>query len=106
MSQTKLNYWIDVAIGVFFILSALSGLLLFFYPSGYQGGRNPYYGSTVLLLTTHQWDALHTWSSMAMISGVGAHLALHWNWILCMTRKMLTVKRPVKQEPVVCPVER
>ena len=77
MSKTKLNYWIDVAIGLFFIGSALSGLLLFFFPSGYQGGRNPYYGRTILLLTTHQWDALHTWSSIGMIAGVGAHLVLH-----------------------------
>jgi amino acid transporter len=103
MSKTKLNYWIDVAIGVFFIASALSGLLLYFFPSGYQGGRNPYYARTILLLTTHQWSELHTWSSIGMIAGVGAHLVLHFKWMVCMTRKLF--ERP-KARPQVksCPL--
>ena len=105
MSKQKLNYWIDVVIGLAFVLSALSGMVLFFAPSGYQGGRNPFYGQTVLFLSTHTWDTLHTWGSLAMIAGVGAHLALHWNWMVCMTRKALTIKRPVKNEPAACPVE-
>ena len=105
MSKAKLNYWIDVVIGLAFVLSALSGMVLFFAPSGYQGGRNPYYQQDVLFLSTHTWDTLHTWGSLAMIAGVGAHLALHWNWILCMTRKALTFKRAPRKEPAACPVE-
>jgi hypothetical protein len=42
---------------------------------------------------------------MAMIAGVGAHLALHWDWMVCMTRRMLTVKRPIKEEPAAYPIE-
>ena len=106
MSQkAKLNYAIDVVIGVMFLLSALAGLVLFFAPSGYQGGRNPYYNQPVLGLNTHDWDTVHTWSSMAMIAGIGAHIALHWDWIVCMTRKALTFKRRDKQEPAACPIE-
>ena len=101
-SKAKLNYLIDVAIALFFVLSALSGLVLFFAPSGYQGGRNPYYGQTVLLLTTHDWDTVHTWSSIAMIAGVGAHLVLHWNWMVCMTRRLLT--RPKANRAASCPL--
>ena len=77
-SKAKLNYWIDMTIAVFFVLSALSGLVLFFFPSGYQGGRNPYYGQTVLLLTTQQWDTVHIWGSIGMIAGVGeGHASLY-----------------------------
>ena len=101
-SKAKLNYSIDVAIALFFVLSALSGLVLFFYPSGYQGGRNPYYGQTVLFLTTHNWDTVHTWGSIAMIAGVGAHLVLHWNWMACMTRRLLT--RPKASQAQSCPI--
>ena len=107
-TKGKMNYWVDVVIGLAFVFSALSGLVLFFAPSGYQGGRNPFYGQTVLLLSTQSWDTIHTWSSMAMISGMGAHLLLHWHWMVCMTRKLLTRKRSdrtVRQEPAVCPVE-
>ena len=88
MSKSKVYYFVDLAIAVAFVISALSGLVLFFAPSGYQGGRNPYYGQTVLWLSTHDWSTLHTWGSMAMIAGVGAHLALHWPWMLTMTRRL------------------
>lgn len=88
MSKSKLYYFVDLAIAVTFLISALSGLVLFFAPSGYQGGRNPYYDQTVLLLSTHTWSTLHTWGSMAMIAGVGAHLVLHWSWIVAMTRRL------------------
>jgi len=97
-NKAKLNYAIDLAIGLTFVLAALSGLVLFFAPSGYQGGRNPYYGERVLFLYTHTWDTLHTWSSIAMISGVGAHLVLHLKWIWCMTKRLLMVKKPLGQD--------
>jgi cytochrome b subunit of formate dehydrogenase len=96
-SKGKINYWIDVAIAVAFLLSALSGLVLFFAPSGYQGGRNPYYGQTVLLLSTQAWNTVHTWASVAMISGVGAHLVLHWDWLVCMSKRVIEglFRRPI-----------
>jgi len=42
------------------------------------------------------WDTLHTWSSIAMIAGVGAHLVLHWNWMVRMTKNLLGRAVPVK----------
>jgi hypothetical protein len=105
MSKAKLNYIVDVIIGLGFILASLSGLISFFAPSGYQGGRNPYYQQPVLFLTTHTWNVLHTWSSMAMIAGVGAHLVLHWEWMVCMTRKMFVTRRPGKEKAATCPIE-
>jgi hypothetical protein len=103
--KAKLNYAIDVAIGLSFILSALSGLILFFVPSGYQGGRNPHYLQPVLFLSTHTWNELHTWGSIAMIAGVGAHLVLHWNWMVCMTVRLLKRALPARSGPEACPVE-
>jgi len=50
----------------------------------------------VLFLNTHVWDTLHTWSSIAMIAGVGAHLVLHWNWMVRMTKNLLGRAVPVK----------
>jgi cytochrome b subunit of formate dehydrogenase len=105
MSKAKLNYVVDFVIGLTFLLSALSGVVLFFAPSGYQGGQNPYYLQSALFLSTHTWNTLHTWGSMAMIAGVGAHLVLHWDWMVCMTRRMLTVKKSVKETPAACPME-
>jgi cytochrome b subunit of formate dehydrogenase len=104
-SKTKLNYAIDVAIGLSFIVSALSGLILFFAPSGYQGGRNPYYLQPVLFLTTHTWNELHTWGSIVMIAGVGAHLVLHWNWMVCVTLRLLKGLIPTRAKQDACPIE-
>ena len=104
-TKGKINYAIDLVIGFAFILSALSGLVLFVAPSGYQGGRNPYYLETVLFLSTHDWSTVHTWGSLAMIAGVGAHLVLHWNWMVCMTKKLLVRKPASRPGPVACPIE-
>ena len=83
-------YWIDVIIGIAFLFSAVSGLVLFFAPSGgFQGGRNPHYEQTVLLLGHHTWGVVHDWSSIVMIVGVVGHLALHWGWLSRMTRRYL-----------------
>jgi cytochrome b subunit of formate dehydrogenase len=103
--RAKLNYVVDVVIGLAFVLSALSGLVLFFAPSGYQGGRNPYYLQPVLFLSTQVWDVLHVWGSIAMIAGVGAHLVLHWNWMVGMTGKLLARPKPVRAEAATCPIE-
>ena len=103
--KAKLNYTIDVVIGLAFVLSALSGLVLFFAPSGYQGGRNLYYQQPVLFLNTQTWDVLHIWGSIAMISGVGAHLVLHWEWMVCMTKKLLAGPKPVRTETATCPID-
>jgi hypothetical protein len=93
-SKAKIYYWIDVIIGIAFVLSVLSGLVLLLGPSGgHQGGRNAAYGSTILLLGHHAWTALHTWSSIAMAAGVFGHLGLHWKWIMRMTKKYFASRK-------------
>jgi len=89
-NKARLNYWVDIVIAVGFLLSAVSGIILYAVPSGgYQGGRNPYYGREILFLGHDAWKDLHTWASFVMVAGVLAHLVLHWNWIVCMTRNMI-----------------
>jgi hypothetical protein len=86
VNKAKVNYWVDVAIGVAGLMSAISGLI-FVLPG------DP---STGLLGVSYQaWNSLHTWSSLAAIAGVGAHMALHWRWIVAMTRQMFS---PTKQQ--------
>ena len=82
MNRAKLNYWLDAAIGVAFLLSAISGLV-FLLPAGLGSG------SGILGLSYQAWDVLHIWSSLAMIAGVLVHLVLHWRWIVTMTKRVL-----------------
>ena len=90
MSRTKLNYILDAVIALAFILSAVSGIVFLFAGSGgYQGGRNPDFRTEVLGIDRGVWSDLHTWVGLVMTAGVVIHLVLHWNWIVCMTKRMV-----------------
>lgn len=96
MSKTRLNYVLDAVIAVAFIASALTGVVFLFGGSGgYQGGRNPAFQTEMLGIDRGVWSDLHTWVSLVMIAGVAMHLAMHWSWIVCMTKRM--VNRPKRE---------
>ncbi|HEM61373.1 MAG TPA: DUF4405 domain-containing protein [Chloroflexi bacterium] len=89
-NRAKLNFAVDALILVAFLASAISGLVLLTMPhGGYQGGRNPYFGESVLFLSRDNWNDVHVWGSLAVIGGIVVHLALHWKWIVCMVKKFL-----------------
>ena len=51
-----------IAIGISFLVVALSGLILFFAGSGgYQGGRNPRFAQEVLGASRVLWKDIHDW---------------------------------------------
>lgn len=82
-SQTMIRWGV---VGLLF----LSGLVVFassvyflLVPAGYQGGRNPYYGLTVLF-DRETWHQLHLWSGVAMIILLVVHILIHWKWIQAM----------------------
>ena len=96
MKRAKLNYWVDVGIGIAFVLSAISGLV-FLLPGDFGSS------SSLLGLSHRVWDSLHTWSSLTMIAGVLLHLLLHWKWIANMTgRLMLSKPSPRKRAVPAC----
>ncbi len=69
------------------ILAALSGVYFLFVPSGgYQGGRNPLHGVTILF-SCQTWDGLHTGAGVAMIGAVMIRVAVHWSWVVMMTKR-------------------
>ncbi|MFO8036103.1 MAG: DUF4405 domain-containing protein [Anaerolineales bacterium] len=85
--QTRNNLILDSLMGLGGILSALSGVYFLFLPvGGYQGGRNPLHGVTVLF-ERHTWSEIHTWASVALIGIAALHIPLHWSWILNMSKR-------------------
>jgi hypothetical protein len=87
-SKAKLNFVVDAMILAAFLAAAVSGVVSVIMPhGGYQGGRNPDFGQTVLLLSRDGWTDVHVWGSLAMIAGIAVHLALHWRWIVCMVKR-------------------
>ena len=111
-NKARINYYVDIIIGISFIVVALSGVILLFAGSGgYQGGRNPRYAHEVLGLSRLLWKDLHDWGGIVMMGGVLLHLILHWKWFVCMTRNVLK-KRAVSRAKLAktpaagsCPVE-
>jgi preprotein translocase subunit SecY len=84
-----MNWVIDAAVFVGGIVAALSGIYFLFLPSGgYQGGRNPTYGITILF-DRNSWSDLHTWGGVIMLAAIAIHFAIHWQWVKMMGRRMV-----------------
>jgi len=91
--QTRMNWLIDAAVFIGAVLAMLSGIYFLFIPSGgYQGGRNPTYGITILF-GRHTWDDLHTWGGILMIAAVAVHLVIHWGWVEMMSKRIANAMR-------------
>jgi len=88
-SKTRNNWLIDAALFLGAVVSSISGIYFLFFPvGGYQGGRNPMYGVTVLF-QRETWDDLHTWFGIVMIVAAAVHIVIHWNWIINMTKRVI-----------------
>lgn len=91
--QTRQNWLIDAAVFIGALLAIVSGIYFLFVTSGgYQGGRNAFYGVTVLF-ARETWDLLHTWGGVLMIVAVVVHFAIHWQWVRTMARRMALAVR-------------
>ena len=91
VNKAKLNYWIDLLIAIAFLMSAVSGLMFLLPGNWASAGAD---GLPRLLgLTLLTWSDLHTYSSLAMMAGVAAHLALHARWIRQMTASTFGAQR-------------
>lgn len=85
MNKPKTNYVVDLALLASFFVAAVSGLALkFSMPGGARQGRLQEF----LGISRGAWLEIHDWSGIIMIILVVIHLALHWNWIACMTKGM------------------
>ena len=87
-AQTRNNWLIDALVFLGAFLASMSGIYFLFLPvGGYQGGRNPSYGLTILFSRT-TWSDLHTWGGILMIVAVLVHLTWHWSWVKMMSRRV------------------
>ena len=81
--KTRFNFWLDLSILVAFLVTAITGLLLWqLIPHG-QGSRSFLF----LGLTRQTWIDIHDWAGLAVLIGAGIHIALHWKWISCVAER-------------------
>ena len=85
MKKAMLNYWVDAATGIAFLLCAVTGIVFLFPGAVHTAvGAMP----SILLLPATWWHAVHDWSGVAMVAGTALHLVLHAKWIAVMTRRV------------------
>jgi len=81
MNKAKLNILIDIFSLIFFLVSLISGIIVWTVlpsGSGFQGGRD--LAGQFLGLPRHDWVSIHTISSLIFVIITICHHVLHWNW--------------------------
>ena len=84
MNRTLLNVLIDIAAaGLFLAMIATGYILRFPLPPGTNKS------AALWGLTRHEWGAIHSWISFALLGVIFLHVALHWQWIVSVIGKRL-----------------
>ncbi len=82
----RTNLILNMVVASSFLLCALSGLNFFVLPNSEIGGNQQVPG---LLLSRNEWDLVHTWSGILLISSALLHIAIHWRWLVRVTSGVL-----------------
>jgi hypothetical protein len=81
MKKIKLNYLVDLALFIQFILVGYSGLVMYFNPQG---------AGYLLRL-------IHDKVGLLMVVFFIVHIALHWRWIVCTTKNFFKKDKDMKE---------
>lgn len=84
--KPKINYVVDVIMAVFFLITAVSGLVLFYY---YKFDVS---GPTILGVPRETWSFMHNWGGIILIALILLHFIFHWKWLSSMTGSMFGKK--------------
>jgi len=82
MNRVKLNYWIDVGLAISFLACFITGLVK------WPGLIKIIGVSAYKILHVPNISILHDRSGLIMGALVLIHLALHWKWIVAVTKSM------------------
>lgn len=75
----KVNYFVDLVMGIAFVLVACTGVIKF-------PGLLRLIGMSKLAIPWGPISFIHDWSGVVMAVLVLVHLILHWRWIVSMTK--------------------
>lgn len=97
-ARGRWNMILNIAVGLSFFLTAISGIYFLFVPEG-RGSIDP-----MILFTRSTWDLIHTWAGVLLIIAAVIHFATHWRWVTKVTSKMLAVLSGPRQVSQPTPV--
>jgi len=88
-SRAKVNLAINVVVALSFLTTAITGIyFLYMSPGGFQGGRNSSWDLGLIFNRT-TWDLIHTWAGVIFIIADVVHFAIHWLWVVKVTKRLL-----------------
>ncbi len=85
MTRAQLNFAVDAVIAVAFLVCAVTGMLFLLPPGALRALGLGMPG--MLGISFRTWHWLHDWSGVVATVGVLVHAALHYRWIVTMTRR-------------------
>ncbi len=90
-TKIKTNFIVD-AIGYLAFLALVSSGLIMSYVL--LPGRDRAAGSPTTLLGygRHDWGDIHFWAGMIFLAAIIVHLLLHWDWLVGVFRKFMSVE--------------
>ena len=92
MGKSKINYFIDILMLIFFIINSITGLITFFFlPAGIKRGAYQEFSGII----KQNWVDVHNWSGLLLLLLVVIHLILHWKWIVSMTKALIHKKNKI-----------
>jgi hypothetical protein len=83
-ARGRFNLALNLTVALSFLACALSGMYFLFFPGG-QGMADPGF-----LFSRLTWDLIHTWSAILLIIAGLLHFAIHWKWVVKVTRGVFT----------------
>jgi len=95
MNKQKARYIVDMVTFLSFIVTAITGLVIFFFlPSGVRQGRLQEF----LGIQKATWSFVHDWAGIIMIIFAFIHVIFYWKVFVCMTKNFFLPSKAEKCE--------
>lgn len=86
MKRSVVNYLVDIIIGAAFLVTGVTGVIFLLPRSWVTVSVRGL--PTVLGLPPATLLWIHDWCGVALVAGIVLHCALHWRWIVSMSRRV------------------
>ena len=96
VSRTLVNFWLDTALGVFFVLLCVTATIVqFVFPPGVAARGVSLWG-----LCYGQWCSLQFGLIVTLGIGVLVHVMLHWPWVCSVLTKRILGQSKVPDDGI------
>lgn len=86
MEKIKINYFVDLALLIAFLLVLVTGILKF-------PGLLKSLGVNMKMFNWFVISKIHDWAGVALFVFVLLHFVLHWKWLFSMTKSYILGKK-------------